>query len=103
MGGPYQDAGLGLDLDLTTLNAPLTGADLLFSESQARAVITCARDQATAVAALAQELGVSAFRAGTVGRPGDTVRIRLRDGLVDHPVQRLREVYVAAIPRRMGD
>jgi phosphoribosylformylglycinamidine synthase len=103
MGGPYQDAGFGLDVDLTTLNAPLTATDLLFSESQARAVITCARDQAVAVAALAQELGVPAFRAGTVGRPGDTVRIRLRDALVEHPVQRLREVYFAAIPRRMGD
>jgi phosphoribosylformylglycinamidine synthase subunit PurL len=103
MGGPYQDAGFGLDIDLTTHHAPLTAVELLFSESQARAVITCARDQAPAVVALTQEIGVPAFRAGTVGQPGGIVRIRLRDALVEHPVGRLREVYFAAIPRRMGD
>jgi phosphoribosylformylglycinamidine synthase subunit PurL len=103
MGGPYQKAGLGLDVDLTRYSAPLTAVELLFSESQARAVITCARDQAAAVAALAQELGVPAFRAGTVGQAGGTVRVRLRDALVEHPVGGLREVYFAAIPRRMGD
>jgi phosphoribosylformylglycinamidine synthase len=103
MGGPYQEAGLGLDIDLATYQASLTAAELLFSESQARAVITCSRDRASAVATLAQELGVPAFGAGTVRRPGDTVRIQLRDTLIEHPVERLREVYFAAIPRRMGD
>ena len=102
MGGPYQDIGFGLDVDLTTY-APLGAVDLLFSESQARAVITCSPDQAAAVAALANDLGVPGFRAGTVGLPGDPVRIRLRDATVEHPVQRLRKVYFAAIPRRMGD
>jgi phosphoribosylformylglycinamidine synthase len=103
IGGPYQEAGFGLDIDLSTHHASLTAVELLYSESQARAVITCPRDQAAAVTALAQELGVPAFRAGVVGPPGDVVRIRLRDALVEHPVGRLREVYFAAIPRRMGD
>jgi len=103
MGGPYQERGLGLDIDLSTHAASLAATDLLFSESQARAVITCSPDQAAAVAALAQELGVPAFPAGTVGQPGGAVRIRLRDALVEHPVGALREVYFAAIPRRMGD
>jgi phosphoribosylformylglycinamidine synthase II len=103
MGGPYQELGLGLDVDLATHYPALTGVELLFSESQARAVITSPRDQAAAVVALAQELGVPAFRAGSVGRPGGLVRIRLRDALVEHPVGRLREVYFTAIPRRMGD
>jgi phosphoribosylformylglycinamidine synthase subunit PurL len=103
MGGPYQHAGFGLDIDLRALHAPLSAVDLLYSESQARAVITCARDQETAVAALAQELGVPTFRAGTVSQPGGLMRIQLRDALIEHPVGGLREVYFAAIPRRMGD
>jgi phosphoribosylformylglycinamidine synthase subunit PurL len=103
MGAPYQDAGLGLDVDLASYHGDLSAADLLFSESQARAVITCHRDHAAAVMALAKDLAVPAFRAGTVGQPGDLVRIRLPQALVEHPVGRLREVYFAAIPRRMGD
>jgi phosphoribosylformylglycinamidine (FGAM) synthase-like enzyme len=103
MGGPYQESGLGLDIDLATYGAPLSALDLLFSESQARAVITCARDHAAAVVALADALGVPAFRAGTVKERGEAVRIRLRDAIVEYPVGHLREVYFAAIPRRMGD
>ena len=103
MGGPYQESGLGLDVDLATYGAQLNAVDLLFSESHARAVITCARDHAPAVVALADALGVPAFRAGTVSGRDEAVRIRLRDALVDHPVGELREVYFAAIPRRMGD
>jgi len=103
MGGPYQERGFGLEIDLTAHAPSLNAVDLLFSESQARAVVTCPRDQAPAVLALAQELGVPAFRAGTVSQPGGAVRIRLRDGVVEHPVGSLREVYFAAIPRRMGD
>jgi phosphoribosylformylglycinamidine synthase len=103
IGGPYQHVGFGLDIDLAAYHPALTAVEVLFSESQARAVITCPRDQAPAVTALAQELGVPVLRAGTVGEPGGVVRIRLRDGLVEHPVGSLREVYFAAIPRRMGD
>ena len=103
MGGPYHDTGLGLDVDLTAYHASLPALDLLFSESQARAVITCAPERAAAVAALAQELGVPAYRAGTVSEPGGTVRLRLRDAEVRHSVASLREVYFNSIPRRMGD
>ena len=103
MGGPYQHAGFGLDVDLTTYHASLPAIDLLFSESQARAVVTCAPERAPAVAALAQELGVPAYRAGTVGEPGGTVRLRLRDAEVRHSVGSLRDVYFSSIPRRMGD
>jgi phosphoribosylformylglycinamidine synthase len=101
MGGAYQEAGLGLDVDLTTYCAPLTADELLFSESHSRAVITCAPERAAAVGALAREHGVPIHRAGTVG--GSTVRIALRDGAITESVARLREVYCNAIPRRMGD
>jgi len=103
MGGPYQEAGFGMDVDLTTYGAPLTTADLLFSESHGRVVITCAPQHAAAVAALAQELGVPAFRVAMVGDPDGSVQLHVRDAVLQYAVARLREVYFTAIPRRMGD
>jgi phosphoribosylformylglycinamidine synthase len=103
MGGPYQETGFGMDIDLTTHHAPLTTNELLFSESHGRAVVTCAPERATAVEALARELGVPVQHAGTVGAADGAFRVALRDGAIDEPVARLREVYFTAIPRRMGD
>ena len=106
MGGPYQDSGFGMDIDLTTYHAPLTSHELLFSESHGRAVVTCAPERVPALQALAREHGVPIHRAGTVGAANGAVRIVLRDGVLDtieEPVARLREVYFNAIPRRMGD
>jgi phosphoribosylformylglycinamidine synthase subunit PurL len=103
MGGPYQEAGFGLDVDLTAYAAPLTAEELLFSESQARAVVTCTPERVAAVLGLAAELGVPAFDAGHVGPLGGLVSLRLRDALFEHPVAALRDVYFTAFPRRMGD
>jgi phosphoribosylformylglycinamidine synthase len=75
----------------------------LFSESHSRAVLTCAPERASAVIALAQELGVPVARVGTVGPRGGALRLKLRDASVDISVERLREVYFGSIPRRMGD
>src|SRR3989454_8035689 len=103
MGGPYYETGFGLDIDLTTYGLRLAAVDLLFSESHGRAVLTCPPERTTAVAALAQELGVPAQRVGTVAERGGAVRLRLRDATVEHPVARLRQVYFSSISRRMGD
>ena len=103
MGGPYQERGFGLDVDLTAYGAPLTADDVLFSESHGRAVITCASERATAVQALAGELGVPAQRVGTIGAADGAFRVTLRADRIDEPVARLRDVYFTAIPRRMGD
>jgi len=103
MGGPYQEHGFGLDVDLTAHGARLTAHELLFSESHGRAVITCSPDRAGAVQALAGELGVPLLRAGTVGPKDGAFRITLRDGQIEESVSRLRDVYFTAIPRRMGD
>src|SRR3989449_885440 len=105
MGGPYEQTGFGLDVDLTSYALRLTPYELLFSESHGRAVITCSPERAAAVTALAQEHGVPIHRAGTVGERGGRgrVRLRLRDATIDRPVGELREVYFTAIPRRMGD
>ena len=103
MGGPYQQAGFGMEVDLTSYSAALAANQLLFSESHGRAVVTCAAERAAAVQALAREMGVPVHRAGTVGAAAGAFRITLRDGAVEEPIARLREVYFTAIPRRMGD
>ncbi len=103
MGGPYAEHGFGLDVDLTPHAARLTPHELLFSESHGRAVITSSPERAGAVQALAGELGVLLFRAGTVGAVDGAFRVTLRDGQIEEPVSRLRDVYFSAIPRRMGD
>ena len=103
MGGPYQEHGYGLDVDLSAHFAPLAAHQVLFSESHGRAVITCPPERAAAVQALAGELGVSAQRIGAVAGVNGSVRIRLSDGSIDESVARLRDVYFSAIPRRMGD
>jgi len=103
MGGPYQERGYGLDVDLTTYDARRTTHELLFSESHGRVVITCAPERAGAVQALAGELGVPIHRAGAVGPANGAFRVALRDGQIEEPVTRLRDVYFSAIPRRMGD
>jgi phosphoribosylformylglycinamidine synthase II len=103
MGGPYDETGFGLDIDLTAYGLRLAAEELLFSESHGRAVVTCQPERATAALALAQELGVPAQRVGTVAQRGGAVRLRLRDALVEHPVERLRQVYFSSVSRRMGD
>src|SRR2546430_5588041 len=103
MGGPYDETGFGLDIDLTAYALRLAAVDLLFSESHGRAVVTCQPERATAALALAQELGVPAQRLGTVAERGGAVRLRLRDATVEHPVDRLRDVYFSSVTRRMGD
>ncbi len=103
MGGPYQEAGVGLDVDLRAYGQTLGAAELLFSESHGRAVVTCASEHAIAIATLAAEHGVPAFPAGAIGDPDGTLRIRTRNGAIEQPVGRLRQLYFGAIPRRMGD
>jgi phosphoribosylformylglycinamidine synthase len=103
MGGPYQEAGLGLDIDLRPYGQPLGAAELLFSESHGRAVVTCGAEHATTIASLAAKHGVPAFAAGAIGDPDGSLRIHLRDGAIGQPVGRLRQLYFGAIPRRMGD
>jgi phosphoribosylformylglycinamidine synthase len=103
MGGPYQDYGFGVDVDVTAYGSPLTAHEVLFSESQARAVITCSPDRVGAVQTLASEHGVPCYRVGTVGAQGGAFRIMLRDAQIQESITKLRDVYFSAIPRRMGD
>jgi len=103
MGGPYQEAGYGIELDLSGYAAGLDGHDLLFSESHGRVVVTCAPDQAASAERLARQAGIPAYDAGSVKALDGTVELRLRDAVISQAVGRLREVYFTAIPKRMGD
>jgi len=103
MGSPYQERGYGLDVDLSAYQPGLPTTVVLFSESQGRAVVTCAPDRAAAIVALADKLRVPVHRAGIVGAPNGAFRVKWRDGEIARPVRSLREVYFEAIPRRMGD
>ncbi len=103
IGGPYQEAGMGLTIDLSNYAPALSDEDLLFSESHNRAVLTVSPDRVAAVTKLAAEHGVPLYPAGTIGAPGTLVSIKLRDAAVSYPVGQLREVYFGSIPRRMGD
>ena len=100
MGGPYAEHGFGLDVDLTSYAVRLTPYEVLFGETQARAVVTCAPDRVPAVVALAAELGVPVHRAGTVSAPDGVFRVTWRDAHIARPVTGLRRVYYEAIPRR---
>jgi phosphoribosylformylglycinamidine synthase len=103
MGGPYQDAGFGVEIDLTAHGASLTAHEVLFSETHGRAVVTCAPERVGTVEALAREHGVPLQRVGTVSAANGSFRVALRDGVIAESVARLRDVYFNAIPRRMGD
>ncbi|HTR21182.1 MAG TPA: phosphoribosylformylglycinamidine synthase subunit PurL [Gemmatimonadales bacterium] len=103
MGGPYQEAGFGLEVDLTSYGGDLSPHALLFSESQGRAVVTCGSERGPALQALAQELGVPVWQVGRVGPRDGRFRVRCREGEIDQRTAALREVYFTAIPKRMGD
>jgi phosphoribosylformylglycinamidine synthase subunit PurL len=103
MGGPYQQTGFGVDLDLTGYASGLDAADLLFSESHGRALVTCPPEKTAAVEHLARRVGVPVYNAGMVKAPNETFALRLRDGAISQAVAALREVYFSAIPKRMGD
>ncbi len=103
MGAPYQPAGFGLNVNLSRYAQGLDAGALLFSESHARAVLTVPPSQIHLVTALASEIGVPLFNAGTTGGAEGLFQVTLRDGRISYPVGKLREVYFGSIPRRMGD
>jgi phosphoribosylformylglycinamidine synthase subunit PurL len=103
MGGPYQQAGFGVDLDLTGYASGLGAVELLFSESHGRAVVTCPPEMTPAVEQLARRSGVPVYDAGMVKTPNEAFALQLRDATIEQTVAALREVYFSAIPKRMGD
>ncbi len=84
------------------LEDELPGAPLLFGETQARVVVSCAAAALEAVLAAARRHGVPATRIGRVGEPGGHVRVRTRTcPPIDASAAELREIWATSIPRVM--
>jgi len=87
-------AGLGVRVELPS------GGAALFSETQARALVACAPDQAARVLRLAENSGVPAREIGEVGgaelaiaADGETARLE---------IEPLRQKWSTALPRALG-
>ncbi len=99
MGGPYADAGIGVELNLEGYAAGVELEALLYGEDAARVVVSADPAATTALADLARAGGVPLFRAGRVGGPG--LELRAGGRRFSWDVASLRSTYFEAIPRRM--
>ena len=72
----------------------------LFSESQARALVTVASERVEEILRLAESLGVPALDAGEVG--GETLEIRSGGGRLRLPVARARDAWATGLPKALG-
>jgi phosphoribosylformylglycinamidine synthase II len=102
IGDPYAETPFGANLDLTQLQGSLSSAALLFGEDQARAIVSVAPERRETLLALAREHGVPVYVIGKVLEPGATLQVTLSGGTITWPVTELRDIYLQAIPRRMG-
>jgi phosphoribosylformylglycinamidine synthase subunit PurL len=89
--------GVGVVAELPPDLAPL-GLAALVSETPSRALAAAAPQAAADLAAAAAAAGVPAARLGTTG--GDRLAVA---GLLDLPVERLRDAYEGALPRALGE
>jgi phosphoribosylformylglycinamidine synthase subunit PurL len=100
IGGAYVPGSLGANLDLTGYapDVPLDG--LLYSEDGARAIVSCSQGAARPLIALADQHGVTVFRAGLVESAG-TLELQVGSQSFSWSTEALRRIYFDAIPRRM--
>ncbi|MCG6954878.1 MAG: phosphoribosylformylglycinamidine synthase subunit PurL [Gemmatimonadetes bacterium] len=86
---------LGLDVEVDDNLPPVA---VLFGEAQGRVVVSCSADRLREVLAVAEDHDVPARRIGTVGISGGDVRIRVRNASVSASADRLRDVWIGALP-----
>ncbi|MGA7615302.1 MAG: phosphoribosylformylglycinamidine synthase subunit PurL, partial [Thermoanaerobaculia bacterium] len=93
--------GIGCDLDLEGCAPDLDATALLFSETQARALVSCDPAKTAAVLETAKRLDVPARRIGTTG--GTTVRVT-RGGvpLIGVPVDDLRRIWSTSLALQLA-
>ncbi|MEX0980050.1 MAG: phosphoribosylformylglycinamidine synthase subunit PurL [Gemmatimonadota bacterium] len=91
-------SGFGVDV---TLDDAIPAASLLFGESQARILVSCAPGDLPALLGVAEEHGIPALGIGTVGAPGGMFRVRTPDARIEVEIDRVAGEYDNAIPRRM--
>ena len=100
MGGPYATQTFGAKVILPGETA--SDEALLYGEDHARAVTSVHPELEEALLQLAASMGVPARTAGTVGVPGGEIVIVTPGGRYVWAIDRLREIYHQAIPRRMS-
>lgn len=100
-GDAYRGRALGCSVDLRPIQGMLSAAAVLFGEDQGRALVSAQPGHVDRVLALAREGGVPAVVLGAVGEPRGTLEITLRDGILRMTVEELRNIYLAALPRRL--
>lgn len=99
--GPYEEAPLGARVNLNGYADGLAPEALLFGEDGARVVVSCMASRVEAVVAMARELGVPAFVAGSVGEQHGVLEVMVGDSAIRWSTDELRRTYYEAIPRRM--
>jgi phosphoribosylformylglycinamidine synthase len=102
MGGPYAEQGLGAIVDLGTYAPKLAADEVLYGEDHGRVVLSCRAAAVEPLRALLSEHGVRGYLAGEVAA-GGTLAIVLPGERLSWPVERLRSIYLDAIPRRMRE
>jgi len=95
--------GVEADLDAAPGGGDVSSAALWFGESQSRVVLSCDPSRTAEVAELAARHGVPLARVGRVGDVDGPFRVRGGGVAVDVAIDRLREVYESALPRRMSE
>ncbi len=100
MGGPYATQTFGAKVILPGETA--SDEALLYGEDHARVVTSVHPEQEETLLQLAASMGVPARAAGTVGVPGGEIVIVTPGGRYAWAIDRLREIYHQAIPRRMS-
>jgi phosphoribosylformylglycinamidine synthase len=119
IGGPYAATGRGAAVDLQAYGTggankvdetagavsavtALSDAELLFGEDHGRVVISCDPGKDGAIRMLAEEHKVPLHAAGFVGEVNGELAITTSQATYRWPIASLRETYMTAIPRRMG-
>jgi phosphoribosylformylglycinamidine synthase II len=102
LGGPWATRVLGADIDLGRHADTVGDTGWLFGEDGARALVSCAPVHVAELQRVAHDCGVAAHFLGLVGADESELVIRRDDRSWRWAARRLREIYMNAIPRRMG-
>ncbi len=94
-------APLGFTADLTASAPALPFEDAMFGEAPGRCVVSLARAQVDALLALASRHTVPAAVIGSTGAVGGLARFVAGGVAVERPIERLRDLWERAIPRRV--
>lgn len=95
---------VGVEIDVPDhVTTGLSPAAAYFGESQNRVVVSVESEAGDELRTLAEEHELPLARLGLVGPPGGRFRMAAAERTVDLAVDRVREVYDAALPRRMED